>query len=58
MARRKDSLSIGKTYADTIPIRGLNKMANKIRVKAFLRKVPGTRRKIRIAGMLRKKPRR
>ncbi len=33
-------------------------MANKIRVKGFLRKVPGSRRKVRVAGMLRRKPRR
>ena len=31
-------------------------MRNKIRVKGFLRKVPGSKRKIRIKPMLRKKP--
>ncbi len=33
-------------------------MANQIRVRGFLRRVPGTRRMIRIKPMLRKKPRR
>lgn len=33
-------------------------MANQIRVRGFLRRVPGTRRFIRIKPMLRKKPRR
>jgi hypothetical protein len=33
-------------------------MGKQIRVKGFLRKVPGSRRKIHIAGQLRKRPRR
>lgn len=33
-------------------------MVKMIRVRAFLRRVPGTRRKIRIAGQLRRMPRR
>jgi len=33
-------------------------MGNKIRVKGFLRKVPGRRAKVRVAGQLRRKPRR
>lgn len=33
-------------------------MANQIRVRGFLRKIPGSRRMIRIKPMLRKKPRR
>ena len=33
-------------------------MAGRIRVKGFLRKVPGSRRQIRIAPMLRRKRRR
>ena len=33
-------------------------MAGQTRVRGFLRKIPGSRRKIRIAGQLRKKPRR
>ncbi len=31
-------------------------MAGKMRVRGFLRKVPGSRRQIRIKPMLRKKP--
>ena len=33
-------------------------MAGKMRVRGFLRKVPGQRAKVRIKPMLRKKPRR
>ncbi len=33
-------------------------MGNQTRVRSFLRKVPGSRRKILIKGMLRRKPRR
>lgn len=33
-------------------------MAGKVRVRAFMRKVPGSRRKVRVAGQLRRKPRR
>ena len=32
-------------------------MGKQIRVRGFMRKIPGSRRKIRIAGQLRKKPR-
>lgn len=33
-------------------------MAGQIRVRGFLRKIPGSRRQVRIKPMLRKKPRR
>ena len=32
-------------------------MPTKVRVKGFLRKVPGSRKKVRISGMLRRRPR-
>ena len=33
-------------------------MGKQIRVRGFMRKVPGSRRMIRVAGQLRKRPRR
>lgn len=33
-------------------------MGKQIRVKGFLRKVPGSRKKVRVKPMLRKKPKR